>query len=80
MAFDRLEIPKMLQAFTPKDKLADWFEFYANALELDVWTKTEIKSSKWDDGKQTWTVELEREKNGKKETRKQTSPPLQRER
>lgn len=38
-------------------------------MELNVWTKTTIKDSKWDDDKREWTVELEREKDGKKETR-----------
>ena len=38
-------------------------------MELNVWTKTTIKDSKWDDDKRQWTVELEREKDGKRETR-----------
>ncbi|KAL9102444.1 MAG: hypothetical protein Q9163_002405 [Psora crenata] len=46
------------------DKLAEWFELYANALELNVWCKTELKDSKWDDTNRKWTVMLERD-NGK---------------
>lgn len=34
-----------------------------------MWTKTSVKETKWDDGNKIWTVELEREKDGKKETR-----------
>lgn len=64
-----IPFPSNWPIFTPKDKLADWFEFYASAMELNVWTKTTIKDSKWDDDKREWTVELEREKDGKKETR-----------
>ena len=60
------------QVFTPKDKLADWFEFYASALELNVWTKTTVKNSGWDESARTWSVTLERELNGKKESRKYT--------
>lgn len=52
-----------------KDKLADWLEFYANALELNVWTSTSIKESKWDENNQKWNVEVERLKDGKKGTR-----------
>lgn len=60
---------KICQVFTPKDKLADWFEFYANALELNVWTSASIKESKWDESNRKWTVEVERLKDGRKETR-----------
>ena len=48
--------------FTPKDKLAEWFESYAKLLELNVWTQTNLTSTKWDDSKRQWTVELERKK------------------
>ncbi|KAL8932977.1 MAG: hypothetical protein Q9211_006028 [Gyalolechia sp. 1 TL-2023] len=50
--------------FTPKDKLAEWFETYAKALELNVWTKTNLTASSWDDSKHQWTVTLEREIDG----------------
>lgn len=67
----------MLQIFTPKDKLAEWFAFYANALELNIWCKTTIKDSKWDGISRVWTVKLERERDDKRETRKPAwHPPL----
>lgn len=46
--------------FTPKDKLADFFESYVNILDLNVWTSTALKSTAWDDTKQQWTVTVER--------------------
>lgn len=55
--------------FTAKDKLADWLEFYASALELNVWTSASIKESKWDENNKKWDVQVERLKDGKKETR-----------
>ncbi|KAL9037536.1 MAG: hypothetical protein Q9214_005659 [Letrouitia sp. 1 TL-2023] len=55
--------------FTPKDKLAEWFEFYAKALELNVWTKTNLTAAQWDAVQQVWTISLEREKDGEKEFR-----------
>ncbi|KAI4211277.1 MAG: hypothetical protein LQ351_005961 [Letrouitia transgressa] len=55
--------------FTPKDKLADWFEFYSKALELNVWTKTDLTTAQWDAVQQIWTISLEREKDGEKEFR-----------
>ncbi|KAL4875133.1 hypothetical protein BJY04DRAFT_232898 [Aspergillus karnatakaensis] len=44
--------------FTPKDKLAEWFEAYAKTLELNIWTRTTLKSPVWDGKK--WSVTLER--------------------
>lgn len=38
-------------------------------LELNVWTKTTVKESKWDETNREWTIVLDREKDGKKETR-----------
>ncbi|KAL8688611.1 MAG: hypothetical protein Q9218_005518 [Villophora microphyllina] len=35
-----LNFPPNWPVFTPKDKLAEWFETYAKALELNVWTST----------------------------------------
>ncbi|KAL4960112.1 flavin-containing monooxygenase, partial [Aspergillus stella-maris] len=49
--------PPHWPVFTPKDKLAEWFEAYAKLLELNVWTRTTLKEPKWD-GKR-WTVTLE---------------------
>ncbi|KAL8670751.1 MAG: hypothetical protein Q9168_004730 [Polycauliona sp. 1 TL-2023] len=57
------------QVFTPKDKLAEWFETYAKALELNVWTKTSIVSSSWDEGKRQWSLTLNRLIDGRSETR-----------
>ncbi|KAL8863966.1 MAG: hypothetical protein Q9198_010196, partial [Flavoplaca austrocitrina] len=57
------------QIFTPKDKLAEWFETYAKALELNVWTKTNLTSSTWDEGERRWTLTVKRQCNGLDETR-----------
>ncbi|KAI9931159.1 hypothetical protein ASPWEDRAFT_101354 [Aspergillus wentii DTO 134E9] len=56
--------------FTPKDKLAEFFECYVKLLELNVWTKTTLTSSSWSDEKKQWTVVLERQQaDGTVETR-----------
>ena len=65
-----LPFPSNWPIFTPKDKLADFFETYVKLLELNVWTRTEVISSSWDDAKKQWTVVLERTKeDGTTETR-----------
>ncbi|RMZ89035.1 hypothetical protein DV736_g3731, partial [Chaetothyriales sp. CBS 134916] len=65
-----LNFPSHWPIFTPKDKLAEWFDIYARALELNVWTQTTITKSSWDQSKAQWTVTLERTKaDGSKESR-----------
>lgn len=65
-----IQFPPTWPVFTPKDKLADFFESYAQLLELNVWTKTNLKSSSWDESKLQWTVILERQReDGSRETR-----------
>lgn len=54
--------PSHWPVFTPKDKLAEWFESYAKLLELNVWTQTNLTSADWDANKRQWTVNLERKK------------------
>lgn len=51
-----LPFPKNWPQFTPKDKLADWFEAYALIMELNVWLQTSIKSADYDDAQKQWTV------------------------
>lgn len=55
-----IEFPDHWPIFTPKDKLGDFFEAYANLMELNVWTKTELVSSSWDEAKKHWAVTVER--------------------
>src|SRR4051794_21803501 len=57
-----LPFPDSWPIFTPKDKLADFFESYVKLLELNVWTRTEVRSTSWDEDKKRWEVVLERSK------------------
>jgi cation diffusion facilitator CzcD-associated flavoprotein CzcO len=59
-----LRFPPHWPIFTPKDKLGEWFESYAKLLELNVWVKTSIESSSWDETKKQWTVTVKRTKAG----------------
>ncbi|KAF1937599.1 FAD/NAD(P)-binding domain-containing protein [Clathrospora elynae] len=62
--------PAHWPVFTPKDKLAEFFEAYVTLLELNVWTSTTLKSTSWDESKQQWTVTVERRRtDGSVETR-----------
>lgn len=53
-----MPFPASWPVYTPKDKLAEWFESYAAALELNVWTSTEMVSNAYDPATGTWTVVL----------------------
>ncbi|KAJ5804727.1 uncharacterized protein N7518_001030 [Penicillium psychrosexuale] len=64
-----LPFPVDWPVYTPKDKLADFFETYVKFRELNVWTQTEIISSSWDENEKKWTVVLERKTENGTETR-----------
>src|SRR5690606_5944468 len=53
-----LPFPDTFPVYLPKDKLANWLEFYADAMELNVWTSTELESGSFDDHSQRWTARL----------------------
>jgi cation diffusion facilitator CzcD-associated flavoprotein CzcO len=55
-----MPFPPNYPVFIPKDKLANWFEFYADIMELNVWTGTEIKTGTWDPTTGRWEVALRR--------------------
>ncbi|KAH1289013.1 hypothetical protein KXV95_000058 [Aspergillus fumigatus] len=59
-----LPFPRNWPQFTPKDKLADWFEAYASIMELNVWLKTNVKSAEYDDSTAQWTVTVVRVDTG----------------
>ncbi|KAL6797883.1 hypothetical protein GGI42DRAFT_89017 [Trichoderma sp. SZMC 28013] len=53
-----LPFPAHWPIFTPKDKLAEFFEAYVTLLELNVWNNTSIGGASWDATKGTWDVKL----------------------
>jgi cation diffusion facilitator CzcD-associated flavoprotein CzcO len=65
-----LNFPSSWPIFTPKDKLAQFFESYATLLELNVWTSTDLVDTKWSIEEQRWTVTVNRTKtDGSSEVR-----------
>lgn len=55
-----MPFPETWPTFVPKDKLANWFEAYADAMELNVWTDTSFVGGTYDDAEERWTVTLRR--------------------
>lgn len=56
-----MPFPDTWPVFTPKDKLADWLEAYAQVMELDIWHSTTCVRAQRNEGSDDWTVELERD-------------------
>jgi putative flavoprotein involved in K+ transport len=53
-----MPFPPNWPVYIPKDKLANWFEAYVEAMELNYWTGTEFESGAYDDAEGRWTVVL----------------------
>ena len=52
--------PPNWPTYIPKDKLANWFEAYVEAMELNFWTETEFEGGNYDEHEGRWTVTLRR--------------------
>jgi cation diffusion facilitator CzcD-associated flavoprotein CzcO len=55
-----MPFPPNWPTYIPKDKLANWFEAYVDAMELNFWTGTEFEGGAYDETKGSWTVTLRR--------------------
>ncbi|NPU13501.1 NAD(P)/FAD-dependent oxidoreductase [Bradyrhizobium sp. 83012] len=55
-----MPFPPSWPVYIPKDKLANWFEAYAEALELNIWTATEFEGGTYDEAARRWRVTLRR--------------------
>jgi len=54
-----IPFPETWPSYIPKDKLAGWFEYYAEAMELAVWTSTRFVGGEYDETEKIWRVTLE---------------------
>ncbi|MEO0798110.1 MAG: NAD(P)/FAD-dependent oxidoreductase [Pseudomonadota bacterium] len=61
-----LPFPKTFPVFIPKDKLANWFESYADIMDLSVWAGTRLVAGSYDDDDGRWSLTLDQ---GARETR-----------
>lgn len=55
-----MPFPPSWPTYIPKDKLANWFEAYVDAMELNFWTGTEFEGGAYDEAKGCWAVTLRR--------------------
>ena len=61
-----MPFPPNWPTYIPKDKLANWFEAYVDAMELNFWTGTEFEDGAYDDAKSLWAVTLRRADGSKR--------------
>lgn len=64
--FPYMQFPRSWPVFIPKDMLANWLELYAEAMELNVWTATELTAATYDETAKRWTVNLKRADGSKR--------------
>ncbi|WP_149538252.1 flavin-containing monooxygenase [Siccirubricoccus phaeus] len=55
-----MPFPPTWPTYIPKDMLGNWFEFYADAMEINCWTDTEFVSGAWDEATKSWTARVRR--------------------
>ncbi len=53
-----LRFPPTFPTYIPKDKLANWFESYVEAMELNFWTGTALAVGSYDEKRKQWSVTL----------------------
>ncbi|HEY4204448.1 MAG TPA: NAD(P)/FAD-dependent oxidoreductase, partial [Xanthobacteraceae bacterium] len=53
-----MPFPPNWPTYIPKDKLANWFESYAESMELNFWTGTEFSGGSYDPASGRWNVTL----------------------
>jgi cation diffusion facilitator CzcD-associated flavoprotein CzcO len=55
-----MPFPPNWPVYIPKDKLANWFEAYVEAMELNYWTGTGFESGAYNEAAGRWSVVLRR--------------------
>jgi hypothetical protein len=61
-----MRFPPNWPAYIPKDKIAGWFEAYAESMELNYWATTEFEGGANDDEAERWSVVLPRTDGSKR--------------
>ena len=56
-----MPFPPTWPVYIPKDLLANWFEAYVEALELNYWTGTALTAGQYDKAAGQWQITLQRE-------------------
>jgi cation diffusion facilitator CzcD-associated flavoprotein CzcO len=55
-----MPFPPNYPVYIPRDKIANWLEFYADTMEINVWTSTEFTAGSYDETADRWTLTVRR--------------------
>ena len=55
-----MPFPPTWPKYIAKDMLGNWFEFYADAMEINCWTDTEFVGGEWDAATKSWVARVKR--------------------
>jgi thioredoxin reductase len=64
-----MPFPPNWPVYIPKDKLANWFEAYVEAMELNYWTGTAFERGAYDEAEGRWSLTLRRADGGERKMR-----------
>jgi putative flavoprotein involved in K+ transport len=53
-----IQFPDVWPEYLPKDMVAGWFEYYVQAMELNVWCNTEFVTAQFDEKSGQWNAHL----------------------
>lgn len=56
-----MPFPPSFPTYIPKDMLANWFEAYAEAMELNCWTASELSEAAYDEDAGVWSATVRRD-------------------
>ena len=59
--FPYLPFPDHWPLYTSKDKIADWLEIFAKAMEIDFWGGTQCTAAQYDEATGDWSVTVVRD-------------------
>jgi putative flavoprotein involved in K+ transport len=55
-----MPFPPNYPVYIPRDKIANWLEFYADTMEINFWTSTEFTGGSYDEAADRWTLTVRR--------------------
>jgi len=64
-----MPFPRTWPTYIPKDKIANWLEAYADAMEINFWTRTSFEGAGFDPQSRCWTARLRRSDGSTRELR-----------
>src|SRR5687767_14021093 len=63
-----MPFPPSWPTYLPKDMVADWFEAYALAMEINFWTSTELVRGTYDESEGRWNAVVRNTQDGTERT------------